>query len=125
MGDKTPVPVGGAPPRVRALFFLALFGFACSAVAQSLGDPMAPTSASSIAGATGAGTSGKPELQGVILSPGRRLALINGAIVPVGENVPGDGTVVDVQPEGATVRSDGNVQVLRLNPEGGKKDRKQ
>jgi hypothetical protein len=90
-----------------------------------LTDPMAPPGASQ-AGATesvgrGATTS---ELQGVINGPGRRFAVINGNVVQVGERIPGDGELLSVGPDSATVRSGEKNIELRLHGDSVKKDSK-
>jgi len=54
-------------------------------------------------------------LQGVVTSPQRKLALINGAIVPLGGAI-GDGRLVDVTESSALLKKDRQTEVLRMYP---------
>ena len=60
---------------------------------------------------------GPAELQAIISGPGRRLALIDGAVVQVGESIPGNGELLSLGTDSAVVRSgDKNIH-LRLHPD--------
>jgi|ERR1700704_3101599 hypothetical protein len=107
-----------AAPITRALVALCIFGCAGAASAQ-LSDPMAPPGASAESAVSRGAPSG---LQGIISGPGRRLALINGSVVQVGETVPGNGELLTVGPDSAVVRSGDRHILLRLHPELLKKD---
>ena len=99
----------------HVLLGLCLSFCAQSAFAQ-LSDPMAPPGMGpSIGGESG--RKGAPaELQAIISGPGRRLALIDGNVVQVGESIPGNGELLGVGTDFAVVRSgDKNIH-LRLHP---------
>ncbi|HYL88138.1 MAG TPA: hypothetical protein VEU32_05150 [Burkholderiales bacterium] len=61
------------------------------------------------------------ELQGILSGPGRRLALINGNVVHVGESIPGDGALLGLGTDSATIRSGDQRVQLRLHPDLGTK----
>jgi hypothetical protein len=72
-------------------------------------------------GPSAAGESGRKgapaELQAIISGPGRRLALIDGNVVQVGESIPGNGELLSLGTDSAVVRSgDKNIH-LRLHPD--------
>jgi len=105
----------------RALSALCLAAAATPALAQ-FSDPMAPPGAAPAAGSDSTVNRGAPsELQAIISGPGRRLAVINGSVVQVGETIPGNGELLNLGPDSAVVRSGGRQHVLRLHPELGKK----
>jgi len=84
----------------RALLLLALCGTNALAQSEPLADPTRPPTVgveSSVAMATKPG----PRLQSVLISPSRRVAVINGSAVGVGGKV-GDATVASIS-EGAVV----------------------
>jgi hypothetical protein len=121
MRDKTATAVKNAVQ--LALAYCSAFVFITpSAASAQLSDPMAPPGVDTF-GAAGAtpGTHGNSELQAVISGPGRRLAIINGNVVQVGQAIPGDGELLSVNPDSAIVRSgDKNIR-LRLHPDSAKK----
>ncbi|MGQ0651586.1 MAG: hypothetical protein ACT4P4_04830 [Betaproteobacteria bacterium] len=92
------------------------------ALAQPLGDPMAPPGSGEQprAGAPAvvkpAPPPPEPTLQGVITGPRRRLALIDGKIVAEGAHIEGDGRLDAVRDDAAVVRSDGERKTLPLHP---------
>jgi MSHA biogenesis protein MshK len=107
----------------RALLLLALFG--TNAVAQSgqLTDPTRPPivgGESSVAAAPKRG----PTLQSVLISPSRRVAVINGSAVGIGGKV-GDATVASIS-EGAVVLVHANRrrETLQLITAADKKERR-
>jgi hypothetical protein len=84
------------------------------ATAQSLLDPMRPPDLrEDAATAVPQAASG---LQGVVLSPRRHLALINGAVVPMGNAAPDGHKLVDVTDSTALLEKGGERQVLRMSP---------
>src|SRR2546430_3271508 len=95
------------------------FAAACAVLApagrarQALVDPMRPADARQDAGpvASQAATS----LQGVVVSPQRKLALINGAIVPMGGAIR-DARLVDVTESSALLKKNSRTEVLRMYP---------
>ena len=114
MRDEAANAAKKAAPITRALVALCISAGAPAAFAQ-LSDPMAPPG---VAPAGGGGSSGlATELQAIISSPGRRLALINGNVVQVGETIPGDGVLLSVDADSAIVRSGDRHVQLRLHPD--------
>jgi hypothetical protein len=122
MRDKAAIAADKAAPITRALVALFIGGCAGAASAQ-LSDPMAPPGGAPAGGAESFVSRSTPsELQGIISGPGRRLALINGSVVQVGETVPGNGELLNVGADSAVVRSGDRHILLRLHPELRKKD---
>jgi MSHA biogenesis protein MshK len=91
----------------------AVLAHAAARAQQALVDPMRPAEARSDAGAVALQPA--TSLQGVVTSPQRKLALINGAIVPMGGAI-GDGRLVDVTESSALLKKDGRIEVLRMYP---------
>ena len=92
-------------------------GYAC---AQSMQDPMRPSDAPS---GSAAAVSSAPALQAVITSPGRKLAVIDGNIVPLGAAVRGS-TLANVNDSLAVLQKDGARDVLLMHPDIDKKPSK-
>lgn len=92
-------------------------GYAC---AQSMQDPMRPSDAPS---GSAAAVSSAPALQAVITSPGRKLAVIDGNIVPLGAAVRGS-TLANVNDSVAVLQKDGARDVLLMHPDIDKKPSK-
>jgi MSHA biogenesis protein MshK len=102
----------------------ALLGLALSAalpaLAQTatLSDPTRPPNAS-MAGAAGAAsdpaTPAGPRLQSVLISPDRKLAIIDGETVALGGSV-GGATLVQITETGVTLRRGAEVTRLELYP---------
>ena len=82
--------------------------------AQSLADPMRPFEASDLAPAQ-AGAALASSLQGVLTSPGRKFALINGVAVPIG-GVSREGKLLELTESSAVLLKDGQREVLRMYP---------
>jgi hypothetical protein len=80
--------------------------------AQGLQDPMRPAGAQAAGAAAHAPTGG---LQVVITSPGRKLAVIDGAVVPLGAVVR-DGTLAGVSDGVAVLSKNGERNVLLMHP---------
>lgn len=118
MRDKAANAANRTAPLSRALIGLCI-SICASDVWGQLSDPMAPPGTfSPVDAAPASARSGPPsELQGLITGPGRRLALINGSVVQVGETIPGNGELVNVGPDSATVRSGDKNHLLRLLPD--------
>ena len=91
------------------------------AFAQSMHDPMRPSDAP--AGSAAATASSAPALQAVITSPGRKLAVIDGHIVPLGASVRG-ATLANVNDSVAVLQKDGERDVLLMHPDIEKKPSK-
>jgi len=75
-------------------------------------DPMRPSTAS---GATGAGAPASAGLQAVITSSRRKLAVIDGAVVPLGAPVR-DATLAGVGDSLVVLEKDGERDVLLMHP---------
>jgi hypothetical protein len=79
---------------------------------QGLSDPTRPPGA--VAGGDG-DEGGAGQLQSVILSGGRKLAIIGGVAYKVGERV-GDARVLSIDAEMVRLRDPQGIQVLRISP---------
>lgn len=106
--------------------FMTMASACCmgSASAGELPDPTRPPSAiarpaSAIGDVVGMTADGEPadtlRLQSVIVSSGRKLAVINGKIVRQGEKV-GDAVVAKITESGVTLRRGKDLQELKLFP---------
>jgi MSHA biogenesis protein MshK len=95
----------------RLMIVLGLLA-ASSAFAQGLSDPTRPPSASPSIQNT---TDEVSRLQSVLISPGRKLAVIDGRTVALGERV-GDATVVAIAPAQVILQRGGSYQTLKLHP---------
>lgn len=67
------------------------------------------------AGAAAQGAAPARGLQAVITSPGRKLAVIDGAVVPLGAAVR-DGTLTGISDSVAVLNKNGERDVLRMHP---------
>jgi len=95
--------------------FFAIAGAApAQSPAQPLADPMRPFEALDYA-APQPGTALASGLQGVLISPGRKFALINGVAVPVG-GVLRDSRLVELTESSAVLLKNGQREVLRMYP---------
>lgn len=102
-------------PAATALLALALLS-APESRAQGLADPTRPPNFAGLPfGATPAAPSG-PLLQSIVLSPKRRLAVIDGKLVGIGDRV-GDATLVAIEIDSVRLREGGGTRVLKLLPE--------
>jgi hypothetical protein len=77
-----------------------------------MSDPMRPPGAGATASAAPSPTGG---LQAVITSPQRKLAVIDGSVVPLGANVR-DGTLTGLSDSVAVVKKNGDRDVLLMHP---------
>lgn len=101
----------------------ARWGVACAiAVAwpaagyvQELTDPTRPPSAAAVAGAAAEAPPQGPRLESVLLSPGRKLAVIDGTVVALGGKF-GQATLVRVTETEVVLKSGEETQVLKLYP---------
>lgn len=98
---------------------LVLLGYALlaagPALAQALRDPTQPPSAFESTQGQAEGRPSGPELQSILISPTRKVAIINGQRVQLGEKY-GDAKVVKITESEVTLRSGADVQVLKLFP---------
>jgi MSHA biogenesis protein MshK len=95
--------------RVMALALLT----ATAAAAQGLSDPTQPPSARSEERPRSEAPASRP--QSVLLSPGRKLAVIDGQTVTLGGRL-GDATVVAIAPTQVILQTGGTYQTLKLHP---------
>ena len=104
----------------RLIALLAVLACAAPAAAQSgpLADPTRPADASSFmtsAGPQDAGAPAGPRLQSVLISPDRKLAIIDGETVALGGKL-GDATLVRITETDVTLRRGAEVTTLELYP---------
>lgn len=91
-----------------------------AARAQTLADPMRPPQAST-AERPAQSVQGEPlapgasRLQSILISPARRLAVIDGAVVPLGGRV-GDATVIAITEAGVVLKKGEQRETLNLYP---------
>lgn len=88
---------------------------AATATAQGLADPTRPPAALAVPGSA-AGTSGGPVLQSVMLSPGRKVAMISGQMVTLGGRY-GSARLVRLTDSEAELRDGAETIVLSLYPQ--------
>jgi len=101
------------------MFVIALWAASSCARAQALSDPTRPPSASPAAGQPDAGTGG-PRLQSILLSPGRKIAIIDGQTVALGGKI-GDATLVRIAEAGVVLKRGDELETLPLLPAAAKK----
>lgn len=108
--------MGGAMKTARQCLALLLgLLLAPSVLADSLSDPTQPPAELQPESAGGVATSG-PVLQSVVLSSGRKAAMISGQMVRVGEKF-GDARLVRLSDREAVLRAaDGTEQILNMYP---------
>ena len=96
---------------------LSLFGLTLlpgSLQAQTLPDPTRPASGTSQPGAAEESPGG-PQLQSILISPKRKLAVINGQTLHIGDSF-GSAIVVKISAQEVVLKSGGELQVLKLFP---------
>lgn len=97
------------------LFSLMMPGAIAAAAAQGMVDPTRPPGALPAAAEGAVATSG-PVLQSVMLSPGRKVAVISGEMVVLGGSY-GSARLVKLTENEAVLRSGAETTVLRLYPQ--------
>lgn len=100
--------------RASSLLVLAALLAPSLAGASPLPDPTRPADAP-IARANGGTAAAGPVLQSTLVSPTRRVAVIDGRTVGVGDKVHG-ATVVDIQPYEVRIHQNGRDARLRMLP---------
>lgn len=100
----------GALPWIAALAGMLAMA---SARAQALTDPTRPPQ--EVAPGDAPQEAGGTQLQSVLISPRRRLAIINGAVVSPGDTV-GEAKVVKITETEVVLRKGGETEVLKLFP---------
>lgn len=98
----------------RKLFFLVTACWALNAGAQSLVDPTRPPGALAAAGGDAAAVGG-PVLQSVMLSQGRKMAMISGEMVVLGGRY-GSARLVKLTESEAVLKDGAETTVLKLFP---------
>ncbi len=101
--------------RARLLWLPLLLALGLGRV-EALDDPLRPPGAIVQQKlAPRAGAAPRPVLTSTLIADGRRLAVINGRQVSVGEAI-GDAVVIDIQPAQVQLRRRGRTETLRLLP---------
>ena len=83
------------------------------ALGQPLSDPTRPPSVNGIAGPQGEAEAPTTVLQSVLISPGRKLAVINGSVVPLGGKV-GDATLAGISESEVVLQYADRKEVVKL-----------
>jgi MSHA biogenesis protein MshK len=83
------------------------------ALGQALSDPTRPPNTSGVTGAQGEGDAPTTVLQSVLISPGRKLAVINGAVVPLGGRV-GEATLAAISESAVVLKYSDRTEVIKL-----------
>jgi len=109
------------PRNAATLFALAAFAITESALAQ-LADPTRPPNLSGLPFGTELAVPSGPVLQSIVLSPVRRLALIDGKLIGIGDRV-GAATLVGIDFDSVRLREGGGTKVVKLLPEVQKRDK--
>lgn len=98
----------------KLIFLMIAYSAALTAGAQGLTDPTRPPGA--LATATGeGGATGGPVLQSVMLSPGRKMAMISGEMVVLGGRY-GSARLVKLSESEAVLKDGAETTVLKLFP---------
>lgn len=109
--------VGWMRVRIRlALLFLSGVALLAGSAAaqQALPDPTRPAVGASQPGAAEESPGG-PQLQSILISPKRKLAVINGQTLHVGDSF-GNAVVVKISAQEVVLKSGAELQVLKLFP---------
>ena len=108
----------------RALVAIVLFACAGAAAAQAatLSDPTRPPSMKADAAGESAAPTG-PRLQSVLISPARRIAVISGKAVTLGDKY-GDATIDSITEGAVLLRYADRRETLRLIPGVEKRERR-
>lgn len=94
---------------ILCLLSTAWMSHATAGAIESLPDPTRPASFHN------AREAGQGGLQTTVVSDGRRVAVIDGRMVNIGDKV-GDAVVVDIRPYEVVLRSNSGTRVLRMMP---------
>jgi MSHA biogenesis protein MshK len=93
--------------------FLASSAPTHAALGQSLSDPTRPPNISGAAGPQGDVEGPTTVLQTILISPGRKLAVINGSVVALGGKV-GDATLAGISESAVVLKYSDRTEVLKL-----------
>jgi MSHA biogenesis protein MshK len=96
---------------------MCAFSFARLAHAEDLVDPTRPpaTLGQVVDGDASASVAGRPVLQSVMISPGRRMAMISGRMVRIGDKV-GEARVTKISETEVVLRNGKELETLKLFP---------
>lgn len=109
--------------RATAMTFVLAVLLPTQAMGQSLVDPTRPPAHAAGVEASGGGDSEvEPRIQSILLSPGRKLAVIDGETVRLGAKHRG-ATVVSITPTQVVLKEGDSRRVLKLHPRVDKKER--
>lgn len=97
--------------KTGALTAFVLLAAAAGSHAQAIVDPTRPPHA--IASSEAAPGAAANQLQSILISPGRRVAVINGETVALGGRI-GDATVVKIGPTAVTLKRGDELEVLDM-----------
>lgn len=101
---------------MRLALFLLCCASAASAWAQALGDPTRPSAPPAGGETQAASAAPASRLQSVLMSRGRKVALIDGVEVALGGKV-GEATLVRMSDSEVVLEKDGEKEVLKLIPQ--------
>jgi MSHA biogenesis protein MshK len=93
--------------------FLASSAPTHAALGQSLSDPTRPPNTSGAAGPQGDVEAPTTVLQTILISPGRKLAVINGSVVALGGKV-GDARLVSISESAVVLKYSDRTEVIKL-----------
>ena len=100
----------------RTLFLVFVLASACTAQAQVLSDPTRPPGVSADGGEAGdAPKLAVPQLQSILISPQRKLAVIDGQTLAPGDRF-GGATLVSISVGSVVLRRGAELQTLQLLP---------
>ena len=105
-----------SPRTAAALVALATLAAAKPVSAQVLGDPTRPPNFSGLSLGAAAATPSGPVLQSIVLSPRRRLALIDGKLIGIGDRV-GGATLVAIEIDSVRLQEGRGTKVVKLLPD--------
>lgn len=107
----------------QRLIALAVTGLFATAAAAQLADPTRPAALGALEqGAPAAASAPPSRLQSVLISPGRRVAVIDGRMVSLGDRV-GDSKLIAVAPTEVVLERGARRETLKLLPSGVEKKR--
>jgi MSHA biogenesis protein MshK len=105
---------------VLLLLALGASGAGQAALAQALRDPTRPPDIGGAQPLSEATAASATRLQSVLISSGRKLAVIDGQTVPLGGRI-ADATVVEISAGQVVLRRGAETQTLKLHPAADKK----
>jgi MSHA biogenesis protein MshK len=100
----------------KLIFALMIVGSSLTGSANALRDPTQPTDPALYFGSAKNSSNSGWSLQSILSSPGRRIAVINGARVKEGDRI-GSARVVQIRDSHVLLNTGGRTLTLRLLPE--------